>query len=135
MFQCTFCGHTTAARQNFRCHLTLKHDADCRFEKGESGKVADVIVALSAAELASRVAVLKKGQRHVRRRDHEKRAVDPVEIPLATAQPTSFVSSISAHYSTPTTKATETYYVPAEEARSSVASEFNFGSAVNELID
>jgi len=135
MFQCTFCGHTTTTRQNFRRHLTLKHDADCRFEKGESGKFADVIVALSAAELASRVAVLRKGQRHVRRRGHERRAVEPVEIPLATVLPTSFVSSISANYSTPTAEATETHHVPADEACSSVASEFNFGHANNVSID
>ena len=132
MFQCMFCGHSTATRQALRRHLTFKHDADCRLEKGASGKFSDVIAVLSAEELAVRVAVLKKGQRHVRRRVHEKAMAELVVVPPVKRQPTSFVSSIPARYSTPSTKATGSIFRPVDEAGSSWTSEFDLGSAVNE---
>ena len=130
LFQCTFCGHTRATRQAFRRHLTLQHDADCRLEKGVSGKFADVIVVLFAKELASRVSVQRKGQRHVHRRAHEKAAMEPVVVPPW------FLSSISARYSTPTAEASVApIFVPADEACSSVTSEFDLGSGTNDSID
>jgi hypothetical protein len=68
MFRCTFCGHETKERQGFRRHLTGRHDADYRREKQGDGNYKDVVVLLQGEELVSRIAALKRGQRHVRRR-------------------------------------------------------------------
>ena len=92
MFECTFCGFQTESRQTFRRHLTSRHDADCRYEKDSSGRFRDIIVILSGAELASRVAALRKGQRHVRRRTAQAKAAGQVVIPAVAAQ----VSAVSA---------------------------------------
>ena len=94
MLECAYCGFATSNRQTFRRHLTFKHDADCRYEKGLSGRFYDVIVKLHGEELASRVAVLRNGQRHVRRRKFEKKAVDRVTV--LPAERTSAVPMVSA---------------------------------------